>query len=117
MPANIGYPVVGLWIHGRGQYYGHFAYKAVNNTELHIKHYKIRNICRLSVFFSALYAKWGRRAGVGVLGLGRGVVDGGAGRGMGVPGHGAECVPPCYARLCPYAMPPCGPCCTSLYPL
>ena len=33
------------------------AYKAVNNTELHITHYKIRNICKVSVLFYALYAK------------------------------------------------------------
>ena len=31
-----------------------FAYKALHNTELHIKHYIIRNTCLVSVFVSAL---------------------------------------------------------------
>ena len=29
------------------------AYKALHNTELHMKHYNIRNVCRVSVFISA----------------------------------------------------------------
>ena len=32
-----------------------FAYKALHHTELHIKHYRIRSICRSSIFFSAVY--------------------------------------------------------------
>ena len=35
----------------------HFAYKPLNHTELHINHYKIRNICSVLVLFSALTCK------------------------------------------------------------
>ena len=39
-----------------GHIHIHFAYNALNITELHITHYTIRNLCRVSVFCSALYA-------------------------------------------------------------
>ena len=43
-------------IHGRWRQNVHI--KALNNTELHIKHFTIRNtLCRVSVFCGGLYAK------------------------------------------------------------